>query len=278
MKNFFCIEKILNVIHWNHKLFSFYTTKNKKLRFNNGQFLIIGLIKNKYYKLIIRAYSIVTPNYSNYLEFFSITIEKGSFTSLLKNIKIGDYIVISKKATGTLILDNIQNGNVLYLLATGTGLAPFISLIQDPILYKRFNKIVLIHGVSYINELSYKHFINKKSRYNKNLNNKIKNNLIYYPTTTREKYLTKGRITELLINGKVFSDLKFPFINFKYDKLMLCGNKNMLQEITEYLTKLGFKNARINNQKDFVLEYSFKINKRGRAKQLIKKSEQTQII
>lgn len=256
----FCIEKILNVFHWNHKFFSFYTTKNKNLRFNNGQFLIIGLNINKYYKLIIRAYSIVTPNYSNHLEFFSITIEKGKFTSLLKNIKIGDYILISKKSTGTLTLDNLQTGKRLYLIATGTGLAPFISLIQDPILYKRFNKIILIHGVSYINELSYKHFINKKIINNEYLNKKIKNNLIYYPTITRENYITKGRITELIIQGKLFKDLNLPYINLNYDKLMLCGNKNMVKEISEYLTKLGFKNYIINNPNDFVIEYSF-INK-----------------
>lgn len=249
MKNFF-IEKILNVFHWNDKLFSFYTTKNKNLRFNNGQFLIIGLNINKYYNLIIRAYSIVNPNFSNYIEFFSIKIKKGRFTSLLKNIKKGDYILISKKSTGTLILDNIKIGKFIYLIATGTGLAPFISLIQDPILYKRFKKIILIHGVSYINELAY----------NKYINNKIKKKLIYYPTITRENYITKGRITELIIKGKLFKDLNLPYINLNYDRLMLCGNKNMLKEISEYLKKLGFKNSIINNQNDFVIEYSF-INK-----------------
>lgn len=253
----FGIEKILNVFHWNHKLFSFYTTKNKKLRFNNGQFFIIGLNINKYYTLIIRAYSIVTPNYSNNIEFCSITIEKGKFTSLLKNIKIGDYILISKTSTGNLIIDNIQNGKVLYLIATGTGLAPFISLIQDPILYKRFNQIILIHGVSYINELPYKHFINKKIIYNEYIKKKIKKHLIYYPTITRENYITKGRITELIIKGKLFKDLNLPYINCNYDKLMLCGNKNMLKEISEYLAKLGFKNSIINNPNEFVIEYSF---------------------
>ncbi|AGI27246.1 Ferredoxin--NADP reductase [Candidatus Portiera aleyrodidarum] len=253
----FCIEKILKVVHWNNKLFSFYTTKNKNLRFNNGQFLLIGLNINKYYYLIIRAYSIVNPTYSKFFEFFSITIEKGTFTSLLKKIQSGDYILISKKSNGTLILDNIQNGKFLYFIATGTGLAPFISLIQDPSLYKRFNKIILIHGVSYINELSYKHFINKKNIYNEYINNKIKKHLIYYPTITRENYINKGRITELIIQGKLFKDLNLPYINFHYDKLMLCGNKNMLKEISEYLKKLGFKNSIINNPKDFVMEYSF---------------------
>lgn len=258
MKNF-CIEKILNVVHWNHNFFSFFTTKQKRFRFNNGQFILIGLNNNKCYKLIIRAYSIVAPNYSNYIEFFSITINKGKFTSLLKNIKIGDYIIISTKSSGTLILDNIQIGNCFYLLATGTGLAPFISLIQDPLLYKRFKKVILIHGVSYINELSYKAFINKQIFYKKNVN--ITNKLIYYPTITRDKYITKGRITELLIQGNLFKVLKLPYLNFHYDKLMLCGNRTMLQYLTKYLTNLYFKFSIINNPKDFVIEYSFINNK-----------------
>ncbi|CEL12516.1 Ferredoxin--NADP reductase [Candidatus Portiera aleyrodidarum] len=262
MKNFY-IEKILNVFHWNKNLFSFYTTKNKNLRVKNGQFLIIGLNINKDFKLIIRAYSLVSPNYSNYLEFFSIKIENGKFTSLLKNIKIGDYILISKKSTGTLTIDNIKSGKSLYLLATGTGLAPFISLIQDPILYCRFKKIILIHGVSYINELAYKKFINKKIFYKKNLKKKIKKKLIYYPTITRENYINQGRITEIIIKGKLFKELKLPYINLNSDRLMLCGNKNMLKEISEYLKNLGFKKSLINNPNDYVFENSF-INKKTR--------------
>ncbi|AFQ23996.1 ferredoxin--NADP reductase [Candidatus Portiera aleyrodidarum] len=251
----FCLEKILNVVHWNHNLFSFFITKHKTFRFNNGQFILIGLNNNKYYKLIIRAYSIVTPNYANHIEFLSITIKNGKFTSLLKNIKIGDYILISTKSSGSLILDNIRIGKILYLLSTGTGLAPFISLIQDPLIYNRFDKIILIHGVSYIKNIAYKTFVNKNIFYRYIVN--IKTKLIYYPTISREIYINKGRITELLIKGTLLKCLKLPFLNFHYDKLMLCGNRAMLQELIYYLTKLSFRFSIINNPNDFVFEYSF---------------------
>ena len=151
------VERVLSVHHWNDTLFSFKTTRNPGLRFENGQFVMIGLEVEG--RPLMRAYSIASPNYEEHLEFFSIKVPDGPLTSRLQHLKEGDSLMISRKPTGTLVLDDLLPGKHLYLLSTGTGLAPFMSVIQDPETYERFDKVVLVHGVRYVNEVAYREFI-----------------------------------------------------------------------------------------------------------------------
>ena len=151
-------ERILSVHHWNDTLFSFKCTRDPGLRFENGQFVMIGL-QQETGRPLMRAYSIASPNWEEHLEFFSIKVPDGPLTSQLQHLKEGDEIIISKKPTGTLVLDDLKPGKHLYLLSTGTGLAPFMSVIQDPETYERFEKVILVHGVRYVNEVAYREFI-----------------------------------------------------------------------------------------------------------------------
>lgn len=153
-------ERVLSVHHWNDSLFSFKTTRDPGLRFENGQFVMIGLEVEG--RPLMRAYSIASPNYEDHLEFYSIKVPNGPLTSRLQHLQVGDSIRVSKKPTGTLLLDDLRPGKNLYLLATGTGLAPFLSLIQEPEAYERYEKIVLVHGVRFVSELAYAEFITQQ--------------------------------------------------------------------------------------------------------------------
>ena len=189
-------EKILSVHHWNDTLFSFKTTRQDGLRFENGQFVMIGLEVDG--RPLARAYSVASPNYDEHLEFLSIKVQDGPLTSRLQHIKVGDDILVSRKPTGTLIIHDLKPGKNLYLLSTGTGLAPYMSLIQDIEVYDRFEKIILIHGVRKINDLAYADFIENELPNNEFFGEEIKKKLIYYPTVTREPYKNEGRLTDLI--------------------------------------------------------------------------------
>src|SRR5690554_5813893 len=182
----FALEEVLSVHHWNDTLFSFRTTRDRGLRFKNGQFVMIGLEVDG--KPLMRAYSIASPNYEEYLEFFSIKVPDGPLTSRLQHLQVGDNIKVSKKPTGTLLVDDLLPGKHLYLLGTGTGLAPYISLIQDPEVYERYEKVVLVHGVRFVSELAYADFITNELPKNEFFGDLVKEKLIYYPTVTREPF------------------------------------------------------------------------------------------
>ncbi len=173
----FNTQKILSVTHWNDSLFSFTTTRDESFRFENGQFVMIGLEQNE--KPLLRAYSIASPNYEEHLEFFSIKVPNGPLTSLLQHIKVGDSILVGKKPTGTLLLADLKPGRHLFLLSTGTGLAPFISLIQDPESYEKFDKVILVHGVRNVNDLAYSEFITRDLPNHEFLGEDIRKKLIY---------------------------------------------------------------------------------------------------
>ncbi len=250
------VERVLSVHHWNDTLFSFKTTRNPGLRFENGQFVMIGLEVNG--RPLMRAYSIASPNYEEHLEFFSIKVPDGPLTSRLQHLQEGDSLMVSRKPTGTLVLGDLLPGKHLYLLSTGTGLAPFMSVIQDPETYERFDKVVLVHGVRYVNELAYQEFITEHLPQNEFFGEALKEKLIYYPTVTREPFANQGRLTDLMRNGKLFADIGLPPINPNDDRAMICGSPSMLSETSEVLDSFGLKaSPRMGDPGDYLIERAF---------------------
>lgn len=250
------VETVTSVHHWNDELFSFRTTRDAGLRFENGQFVMIGLqVENR---PLIRAYSIASPNYEEHLEFFSIKVQNGPLTSRLQHLKVGDPIIVSRKPTGTLVAHDLLPGKHLYLLSTGTGLAPFISVIQDPEVYARFEKIVLIHGVRTVSELAYADFITHELPNNEFFGEEVREKLIYYPTVTREPFRNQGRLTDLVESGKLFTDIGLPPFDPAVDRAMICGSPAMLHDSCAMLNKRGFKiSPHIGAPGDYVIERAF---------------------
>lgn len=249
-------ETVLSVHHWNDALFSFRTTRDPGLRFTNGQFVMIGLQTEG--RPVTRAYSIASPNYEEHLEFFSIKVANGPLTSRLQHLKPGDPIIVSKKPTGTLVLHDLLPGKHLYLLSTGTGLAPFISVIQDPETYERFDKVVLIHGVRHVSELAYADFITQELPQHEYFGEAIREKLIYYPTVTREPFRNQGRLTDLMESGKLFADIGLPPLDPARDRAMICGSPHMLKDCCDILNARGFKiSHHIGAPGDYVIERAF---------------------
>lgn len=249
-------ETVLSVHHWNESLFSFRTTRDPSFRFENGQFVMIGLEVDG--KPLVRAYSIVSPNYDEQLEFFSIKVPNGALTSRLQHLKVGDEVLVSRKPTGTLVIDALKPGKNLYLFSTGTGLAPFMSVIQDFQAYENFDKVILTHGVRYVSELAYADFIENELPNNEYFGEDIKQKLIYYPTVTRENFRNQGRLTDLIESGKLFTDIGLPKLNPEFDKAMICGSPQMLDDIATLLNKRGFEvSPRIGVLGDYVIERAF---------------------
>jgi ferredoxin--NADP+ reductase len=249
-------ERILSVHHWNDTLFSFKTTRDPGLRFENGQFVMIGLEVDE--RLIARAYSIASPNYEEHLEFFSIKVPNGPLTSRLQHLQVGDELFVSRKPTGTLVIHDLKPAKNLYLLSTGTGLAPFMSLIQDIEVYDRFEKVILVHGVRYLNELAYADFIEKELPNNEFFGEEIQNKLIYYPTVTREVFRNQGRLTNLINSGKLFADIGLPPLDPNNDRVMICGSPQMLKDTEVLLDSRGFiVSPRVGTPGDYVIEKAF---------------------
>lgn len=249
-------ERVLSVHHWNDNLFSFKTTRDPGLRFENGQFVMIGLTVGE--RPLIRAYSIASPNYEEHLEFFSIKVPNGPLTSRLQHLKVDDEVLISRKPTGTLVIHDLSPGRHLYLLSTGTGLAPFMSIIQDIEAYDRFEKIVLVHGVRYVSELAYAQFIENELPNNEFFGEEVRQKLIYYPTVTRESFRNQGRLTDLINSGKIFDDIGLPPLNPVDDRVMICGSPQMLTDTAALLDARNFKvSPRIGEPGDYVIERAF---------------------
>lgn len=249
-------EEVLSVRHWNDTLFSFTTTRDPGLRFENGHFVMMGLKVNE--KPLLRAYSIASANYEEQLEFFSIKVENGPLTSRLQHIKPGDSVLVSRKPTGTLLLSDLKPGKHLYLLATGTGLAPFLSLVKDPETYDRFEKIVLVHGVRQVEDFAYYDHLSKDLPNHEFLGEEVTNKLIYYPTATREPFRNNGRLTDLIESGKLAADIGLPDLNAETDRAMLCGSPAMLKDTADLLDRRGFKvSQHIGDPGDYVVERAF---------------------
>lgn len=255
MDNFYK-EKVLEIKHWNEGLFSFKCTRNPGLRFENGQFVMMGLMVNEV--PIIRAYSIASANYEEFLEFFSIKVPNGKLTSKLQNIHVGDEVIISKKPTGSILLHDLRPGKNLYLLATGTGLAPFLSIIKDPELYEKFEKIILVHGVRQQSDLAYRDYLEQGLKNHEYIGQLAQTQLIYYPTVTRKAFKNQGRITDLIESEKLFSDVGLRPFNPEIDRVMVCGSNQMLLDTVKLLDARHLSiSPRIGYQGDYVIERAF---------------------
>ncbi|MEL0612093.1 MAG: ferredoxin--NADP reductase [Marinomonas sp.] len=252
----FATEQVLSVHHWDDNLFSFKVTRDPSLRFDNGQFVMIGLETDS--RPLIRAYSIASPNYSEHLEFFSIKVADGPLTSRLQHLKAGDDILVSRKPTGTLVTRDLHPGKHLYLLSTGTGLAPFLSLIQDFEAYDEYEKIILVHGVRHVSELAYADFIENELPNNEYFGDLVREKLIYYPTVTREPFRNQGRLTDLIASGKLFDDIGLPPLSPEHDRVMICGSPHMLKDTAALLDQRGFNESpKIGVPGDYVIERAF---------------------
>lgn len=252
----FATEHVISVHHWNDTLFSFRTTRDPGLRFENGHFVMIGLEVEG--KTIARAYSIASANHDEHLEFFSIKVPNGPLTSRLQNIKVGDPVLVSRKPTGTLVLRDLKPGKSLYMFSSGTGLAPFLSLIHDPETYERFENVVLVHGVRFINELAYAELIETRLPQHEYLGEMVKERLIYYPTVTRETFRNEGRITALIESGKLCADIGLPPLSPETDRAMICGSPAMLGDISKLLDSSGFViSPHTGVAGDYVIERAF---------------------
>lgn len=249
-------EKVLTVHHWSETVFSFTATRDPGMRFENGHFVMLGLLVEG--KPLLRAYSIASANHEDYLEFLSIKVPDGPLTSRLQNIKPGHEILVSRKPTGTLLLNDLRPGKRLYLLSSGTGLAPFMSLIKDPHSYERFEKIILVHGVRYRKELAYRDFIEWELTHHEYLGEQVRSQLVYFPTVTRERFRYQGRVTHLIETGKLFQDIALPPLDPAQDRLMVCGSPAMLADMSALLDARGFHlSPRVGEPGDYVIERAF---------------------
>jgi ferredoxin--NADP+ reductase len=249
-------ERVLHVHHWNDTLFSFRTTRDPALRFRNGHFVMLGLPVDG--KPLLRAYSVASANHEDYLEFFSIKVPNGPLTSRLQHLKMGDDVIVGRKPVGSLVLDDLRPGRNLYLLSTGTGLAPFISIIQDPETYDRFEKVILIHGVRQVSELAYARFIEQELPANEFIGEMVQSKLIYYPTVTREPFRNQGRLTDVIVSGKLSADIGLPMLDPALDRAMICGSAAMLKDSCDLLDALGFQiSPRQGEMGDYVIERAF---------------------
>lgn len=249
-------ERVLSVHHWTDRLFSFTTTRDPSLRFSNGHFTMIGLRQDGG-KPLLRAYSIASANYEEHLEFLSIKVPDGPLTSKLQHIQVGDTIVVGKKPTGTLLIDYLLPGKRLYLLGTGTGLAPWMSIIRDPETYDKFEQVVLVHGVRQVNELSYHDYITQVLPQHEYLGELVAKQLLYYPTVTREPFKNQGRMTDLIESGQLQADLGLPALDPAHDRVMICGSPEMLRDLKRMMEDRQFAEGNTSTPGDYVIERAF---------------------
>jgi ferredoxin--NADP+ reductase len=252
----YATEQVLAVRHWTDDYFSFTTTRDEALRFENGQFVMIGLELEG--RPLVRAYSIASANWEEQLEFFSIKVPNGPLTSRLQHVRPGDSVLVSRKPTGTLLVSDLHPGRTLYLLGTGTGLAPFLAVAKDPATYERFEHVVLAHGVRSVADLAYRDYIEHELPQLEWIGDTIAAQLHYYPAVSREPFAHQGRLTALFDSGRMAADLGLPPVDPSLDRAMLCGSPQMLADFRSLLDARGFTaSPRIGTPGSYVLERAF---------------------
>ena len=256
MSSAFGTETVLDVRHWTDDYFSFTTTRDDGFRFDNGQFVMIGLQGEA--KPLMRAYSIASANWEEQLEFFSIKVPNGPLTSRLQHIQPGDTVLVGKKPTGTLLISDLHQGRNLYLLGTGTGLAPWLSIVKDPETYERFERVIVSHGVRRVQDLAYRDYFRNELPQHEFLGEQIREKLRYYPAVTREDFVHRGRLTELMDSGRMQQSLDLPPLDPQHDRAMICGSPQMLADLRGLLDARGFSPApRIGVPGQYVYERAF---------------------
>jgi len=248
-------QKVTFIKHWTKSLFSFRIQRPANFKFRSGEFVMIGL-PNQDDKPILRAYSIASPSWSDELEFYSIIVKDGPLTSKLKNIKINDDIILMPKSTGTLVLDALKPGQRLFLLSSGTGFAPFSSLIREPETYDKFEKVIITHTCRTVKELEYSKQTIVECKNDEIISELIGNKLLSYDSTTREDYTNQGRITDLITSKKLFRDLNISQISSN-DRFMFCGSMGLNNDLKKILLDIGLSEGANNNPAEFVLEKAF---------------------
>ncbi|HEY4583395.1 MAG TPA: ferredoxin--NADP reductase [Lysobacter sp.] len=266
MSSPFGTETVLDVRHWTDAYFSFTTTRDDGFRFDNGQFVMIGLEVEQpdgTRRPLMRAYSIASANWEEQLEFFSIKVPDGPLTSRLQHIQPGDSILIGRKPTGTLLISDLHAGRNLYLLGTGTGFAPWLSIVKDPETYERFERVILCHGVRAGRDLAYRDYIVNELPQHEFLGEQISKQLLYYPAVSREDFLFdgadhRGRLTDLMASGRMMERLGIEPLDAAYDRAMICGSPQMLADFRALLDSRGFSAApRIGMPGQYVFERAF---------------------
>lgn len=249
-------ERVLKVRHWTDSQFTVSTTRRAGMRFANGQFVMLGLQLDD--RSLLRAYSIASANHEEHLEFLSIKVPDGPLTSRLQHLRQGDSVLISQKPTGTLLLDDLKAGKRLYLLCTGTGIAPYLSILKDADVYARFERVILVHGVRWTKETAVaEHFMADLLKH-EILGGWAREKLTYYPTITREHHANRGRLTTLMVAGKIARDLQLPALDPNEDRVMVCGSPGMLTDTCRLLDARDFKiSPHIGEPGDYVIERAF---------------------
>ena len=249
-------ERVLSVRHWTDTQFTFTTTRDAGFRFANGQFVMVGLALEA--RPLLRAYSIASANHEEHLEFLSIKVPDGPLTSRLQHISAGDEVLVSRKPTGTLLLDDLNPGKRLYLLSTGTGAAPFLSLIKDPEVYERFEHVIFVHGVRLRRESAVVQHQVRALQDHEFLGAAARDQLLYYPTVTREPHVNRGRLTELIGSGRLFTDLGLPPLDAASDRVMVCGSPAMLGDTRQLLDARGLRiSPNVGEPGDYLIERAF---------------------
>jgi ferredoxin/flavodoxin---NADP+ reductase len=249
-------QTVLSVRHWTDTLFSFSVTRPQSLRFRSGEFVMIGLLDDRG-KPLLRAYSIASPNWADELEFYSIKVQDGALTSRLQHIEPGDQIILRPKPVGTLVLDALLPGKRLWFLATGTGIAPFASLMRDPETYERYDQVITMHTCRTQAELEYGRQLVESLADDPLIGEFAGDKLHYYPTTTREASERMGRITDNLSSGKVFADLNLQPMDPATDRAMVCGSLAFNLDVKAILDGFGLREGANSDPAEFVVEKAF---------------------
>ena len=249
-------QTVTSVKHWTDRLFSFRVTRPKSLRFRSGEFVMIGLM-NDTGKPLLRAYSIASPAWDDELEFYSIKVPDGPLTSRLQHIKVGDEIILRPKPVGTLVHDALLPGRRLWLLSTGTGFAPFASLLREPETYEKYDHVIMMHTCREVAELDYGKALVESLADDPLIGELVGDKLKYYPTTTREVSPLMGRITDNLLSGKVFADLYLPPMDPEEDRAMVCGSLAFNHDVKAVLEKFGLREGANSEPMEYVVEKAF---------------------
>ncbi|MEL7128557.1 MAG: ferredoxin--NADP reductase [Pseudomonadota bacterium] len=249
------LETVQSVKHWTNTLFELRVSRPPTLRFRSGEFVMIGLMVGE--KPLLRAYSIASPSWDEALDFYSIKVEDGPLTSRLQHVEAGDAILLGKKPTGTLVLDALKPGKRLYLFSTGTGIAPFASLLRDPETYEKFEAVILTHTCRYATELAYGRHLTSSLHGDPLIGELVAGRFQYYPTVTREAFFCQGRITTLIETGQLFRDLGVDRFDPAIDRAMICGSLDMIKDTKDLLEQSGLTEGSNAAPGDFVVEKAF---------------------